>query len=40
LQDAEREFATAVRLDPTNVHAAQRLRDLRQQLGASGGPPK
>jgi hypothetical protein len=32
LQDAERELAIAVRLDPTNAFAAQRLREIRERL--------
>jgi hypothetical protein len=32
LQDAERELAIAVRLDPTNAFAAQRLREVRERL--------
>lgn len=40
LQDAERELAIAVRLDPTNAFAAQRLREIRERMRASTLPPE
>jgi tetratricopeptide (TPR) repeat protein len=35
LQEAEHEFATALRLDPANQLAAQRLREIRDRLRSS-----
>lgn len=40
LQDAERELAIAVRLDPTNTLAAQRLRDVRDRLRTTMTAPE
>jgi eukaryotic-like serine/threonine-protein kinase len=40
LQDAEREFAIAARLDPTNALAAQRLREVRERLRAAVSAPE
>ena len=40
LQDAERELAIAVRLDPTNALAAQRLREIRERLRATTAVPE
>lgn len=40
LQDAERELAIAVRLDPTNALAAQRLREVRERLRAAVSAPE
>jgi serine/threonine protein kinase len=40
LRDAERELATAARLDPTNVLAAQRLREIRERLQATAASPE
>jgi serine/threonine-protein kinase len=39
LQDAESELAVAVRLDPTNAFAAQRLREVRERLRATVAAP-
>ena len=39
LQDAESELAVAVRLDPTNALAAQRLREVRDRLRATVAAP-
>jgi serine/threonine-protein kinase len=39
LQDAESELAVAVRLDPTNAFAAQRLREVRDRLRATVATP-
>ena len=40
LEDAERELAIAVRLDPTNAFAAQRLREIRQRISATIASPE
>ena len=40
LQEAERELAVAVRLDPTNAFAAQRLREVRERIRATIAPPE
>ena len=40
LQDAERELAIAVRLDPTNALAAQRLREIRERLRNTVAAPE
>ena len=40
LRDAERELATAARLDPTNALAAQRLREIRERLQATIASPE
>ncbi len=40
LEDAERELAIAVRLDPTNAFASQRLREVRERLRATITPPQ
>jgi hypothetical protein len=40
LQDAEHELAIAVRLDPTNAFAAQRLREVRERLRTPPPPPE
>jgi Protein kinase domain len=39
-QDAERELAVAVRLDPTNPLAAQRLREVRERLRTTMTAPE
>lgn len=39
LQDAERELAIAVRLDPTNALAVQRLREIRERIREMIAPP-
>jgi len=40
LQEAEGELAIAVRLDPTNAFAAQRLREVRERLRATMTAPE
>lgn len=40
LQDAEHELAIAVRLDPTNAFAAQRLREIRERLRTTTTAPE
>jgi hypothetical protein len=40
VQDAERELAIAVRLDPTNAFAAQRLREVRERLRTTMTAPE
>jgi hypothetical protein len=40
LQDAEHELAIAVRLDPTNAFAAQRLREVRERIRTTTASPE
>jgi hypothetical protein len=40
VEDAERELAVAVRLDPTNALAAQRLREVRKRLHSTMTTPE
>jgi len=40
VQDAERELAIAVRLDPTNAFASQRLREVRERIRATITAPE